>query len=151
MKLASSCTCDWYSALDLSITSRARCSSMGTGSPFSCARISAMPRRTSSLVVVVLERGLDGQRVRAGVLGQGAIDVEGRQVTSEWHAPGADDGVDAESDALLQTVQSLQCHLQQKLGGDHAVVEGRVAPGQEHTLVRQVPAAARTPPLCCRR
>ena len=91
------------------------------------------------LVVVVLEGGLDGEGMGGGVLGESAFDIHGGQVTAKRHGPGADDGIQGESQFPFEVVEAQQPHFQDQLGTDDAIVERRVAPGKEHSLVRQVP------------
>ena len=76
-----------------------------------------------------------------GVLGQGAFDVERGQVAAKGHRSGPDDGIQGKAQSRFEVVEAQQGHLQDKLGAHHAVVERRVAPGEEYPLVRQVPAA----------
>ena len=93
------------------------------------------------VVVVVLEGGLDREGMGSGVLDEGALDVDGGQVAAERHGPGPDDGIEGQPQFCFKVVQAQQPHLQYQLGADDAVVQRRVAAGEEYALVRQVPAA----------
>ena len=92
------------------------------------------------LVVVVLERRLHGEGVGAGILLQGPVNVHRRQVPPERHRPRPDYRIQRDAQPFFQVVQARQPHLQHQLGGNNPVVQGRIAPGQEYPLGRQVPS-----------
>ena len=95
----------------------------------------------SLLVVVVLEGRLDRESLRGRVLDQGAFDVDGSQVAAKGHGAGSDDGVEGQPQSGFEVVEPQQSHLQDELSTDYAVVQRRVASGEEDALIRQVSAA----------
>ena len=70
-------------------------------------------------VVVVLECGLGGEGMGAGVFGKGATYVDGGQVAPERHRASAYDGIQWHSQFTFQVVEAEQPHLEHQFGGHH--------------------------------
>ena len=89
-------------------------------------------------IVVVLEGGLNGKCMYAGVFAKGPVDIEGSQVTSEGNGANPNDGENGHAQSASKFVEADKGYFQRQFRGHIAVVEGRVAPGKEDPLARQV-------------
>ena len=88
--------------------------------------------------VVVLERGLERERLNARVGRQHALGGVRSQSAAERRAAASDDRQDRDPEALLEAVELVERHQRRQYRGDQAVVERGIGPGDEHALVRQV-------------
>ena len=90
--------------------------------------------------VVELERRLHRERLYAGVFTEDAVHVHGGEVPPEGRRACADDGVERDAQFALEAVQPGEGGLEHQFGADDAVVQRRVAPGEEDALVLDLPS-----------